>query len=531
MAVLADRRRSPPTWSPWSPARTTSSSSDGHGGSVELGIYCRESLAQYLDADELFDAHPAGPRLLRGGVRLPLPVRQVRPALRARVQLRRHGEPGLRDLQRVHGLPLPPDRGRPRGPGQHPAARDGPHVVRRPGDHAVVGRPVAERELRHLHGHPRAWPRPPGSPTPGCGSPPASRPAPWPRTSCPRRTPSRPTSSTPTRSASTSTASPTPRARRRCKQLVAWVGPGRLPPGPAQLLPRVTSGATPSWPTSSPRSSRPAGASSTTWSEEWLETAGVNTLRADFELRRGRHLRLVRHRAGRPAAATTPCARTGWPSASTDLARRRRSCGDSGSSSTWSATRTEVAELAGEPVARPAPAQRRRPHLRQDPPRRALAAHPGRPPERHRRPAGPHPLLGRHLGHGARRRAGHPALRLLRPGPRRRPSPTTQPCSAPPRPGGQRHRRLRRPGQPRRGPSRAWPPQPAPASTAPSRAPTASSSGPATCSPSASRPTTWPTPGPCSTAPRRSRGWPSTPTCAGRSSWPWPPRAPTTTAP
>ena len=42
----------------------------------------------------------------------------------------------------------------------HPAAggrgcgpRDGPHVVRRPGHHAMVGRPVAQRELRLVDGH------------------------------------------------------------------------------------------------------------------------------------------------------------------------------------------------------------------------------------------------------------------------------------------------------------------------------------------------------------------------------------------
>ena len=37
-------------------------------------------------------AHPAGLRVLRGPVRLPLPVREVRPAVRAGVQRRRHGE-------------------------------------------------------------------------------------------------------------------------------------------------------------------------------------------------------------------------------------------------------------------------------------------------------------------------------------------------------------------------------------------------------------------------------------------------------
>ncbi len=62
-----------------------------HDG-IPLGIYCRASLAEHLDADEHLRGHPAGLRLLPQGVRRPLPVRQVRPALRAGVQRRRDGE-------------------------------------------------------------------------------------------------------------------------------------------------------------------------------------------------------------------------------------------------------------------------------------------------------------------------------------------------------------------------------------------------------------------------------------------------------
>ena len=36
---------------------------DEHDG-IPLGIFCRQSLAQYLDADEIFDGHQAGLRLL-----------------------------------------------------------------------------------------------------------------------------------------------------------------------------------------------------------------------------------------------------------------------------------------------------------------------------------------------------------------------------------------------------------------------------------------------------------------------------------
>ena len=54
--------------------------------------------------------HQAGLRLLRGRLRLPLPVPQVRPALRARVQQRRDGERRLRDAARRVPPPQPAGR-------------------------------------------------------------------------------------------------------------------------------------------------------------------------------------------------------------------------------------------------------------------------------------------------------------------------------------------------------------------------------------------------------------------------------------
>ncbi len=56
---------------------------DTHDG-IPLGLYCRASLAEHLDAGRAVRGHQAGLRLLPPGLRLPLPVRQVRPALRAR---------------------------------------------------------------------------------------------------------------------------------------------------------------------------------------------------------------------------------------------------------------------------------------------------------------------------------------------------------------------------------------------------------------------------------------------------------------
>ena len=57
--------------------------------------------------------HQAGLRLLPRGLRLPVPVRQVRPALRAGVQRRRDGERRRRDVPRGLRLPLQGHRRRP----------------------------------------------------------------------------------------------------------------------------------------------------------------------------------------------------------------------------------------------------------------------------------------------------------------------------------------------------------------------------------------------------------------------------------
>ena len=100
---------------------------------------------------------------------------------------------------------------------QHHRPRDGAHVVRRPRDHAVVGRPVAQRVLRRVHGAPDHGRRHGVHRGVGgrrrsrarCGGMPRSappRPTPWPAE---RRSTRRPR-------CRTSTASRTPRAPRRC---------------------------------------------------------------------------------------------------------------------------------------------------------------------------------------------------------------------------------------------------------------------------------------------------------------------------
>ena len=62
------------------------------GQVVPLGVACRASLAAHLDAGRDLRGHQAGLRLLHRGVRPAVPVREVRPDLRTRVQPRRDGE-------------------------------------------------------------------------------------------------------------------------------------------------------------------------------------------------------------------------------------------------------------------------------------------------------------------------------------------------------------------------------------------------------------------------------------------------------
>ena len=103
-----------------------------------------------MDAERLFTETKQGfallPRQLRGALR----VRQVRPVVRARIQRRRHGERRSGDVPGGLRLPQQGDAVLVRAARRDGAARDGAHVVRRPGHHAVVGRPVAQRVVRDV---------------------------------------------------------------------------------------------------------------------------------------------------------------------------------------------------------------------------------------------------------------------------------------------------------------------------------------------------------------------------------------------
>ena len=170
-----------------------------------------------------------------------------------------------------------------RVPGHGDPARDGAHVVRRPGHDEVVGRPVAQRVVRRVgllprrrRGHrvhrglDRLRQRPQelgAAPGPAAEHPPDRRrqlrpAAPW---------------------RSTSTGSPTPRAPR-CSSSSSRGSGWRTSWSGCAPTSRRTPSATPSSPTCSARSSSSSGRELDSWAKEWLQTSGVNTLAPRFEL-------------------------------------------------------------------------------------------------------------------------------------------------------------------------------------------------------------------------------------------------------
>ncbi len=132
------------------PYHRVTDSYTGTYGTYPLDVYCRESLAQYLDSDEILTVTKQGFAYFEEQFGVAVPVREVRPAVRAGVQRRRDGERRLRDDPRGLRLPLARDGRRLRAARQHDPARARAHVVRRPRHDDLVGRPVAQRVLRRV---------------------------------------------------------------------------------------------------------------------------------------------------------------------------------------------------------------------------------------------------------------------------------------------------------------------------------------------------------------------------------------------
>ena len=196
-----------------------------HRLEIPLGALCRKRAGPALRRRRHLQRHQAGPGLLPRPLRLPVPVREVRPGLRARVQHRRDGEPGLVTFREEYvfrgKVTEAPYEGRANVI-LHEMAHMwfGDLVTMRWWDDLwlkesfadfmgafslVGGDPLDRRRWITFANRRKAWAYRAG---PAALHAPDHRP-----TSATWRTPS-----------STSTASPTPRAPRVLKQLVAYVG-------------------------------------------------------------------------------------------------------------------------------------------------------------------------------------------------------------------------------------------------------------------------------------------------------------------
>ena len=346
----------------WSTPDPSSSCAARRAG-FDLGLYARRSLAPMLerDAEELFDITAKGLTFFGEQFAMPFPQPRYDQVFAPEMggAMENYGCVTWSDTFVFRDPPSYAEREHA-CPGA--AARDGAHVVRRHGDHAVVGRPVAQRVVRRVGVRLGGGRRAPSSPTCGPGCSPARSRTPTPPTPRPTTHPIRQRlHDVATARGHASTTSPTPRAPR-CSSSSSRTS-ARTPSSPACA---ATSASTPggtrrstTWSWSSPTAS---GRDLTGWVEGWLET--------------------VRHRPPHRRAPTTAASR--W-------SRRRRRAEDRCRTACGSVRTptggTQLAlveqlsvEVAGErtphrvaPGGRPVARQRRGPHVRGRPTRRGLA--------------------------------------------------------------------------------------------------------------------------------------------------------------
>ena len=166
---------------------------------------------------------------------------------------------------------------------RHDPARDGAHVVRRPGHHAVVGRPVAERVVRVLGSRGRADRGDPLDRRLDRRSRRVWKAWAYRQDQLPSTHPI--AADIPDIEAVEVNFDGITYAKGAAvlKQLVAYVGRDNFLAGVRAYF-AEHAWATPRWPTCSARWSSTPAATSRPWSKSWLETAGVNTLRPSFEL-------------------------------------------------------------------------------------------------------------------------------------------------------------------------------------------------------------------------------------------------------
>ncbi len=196
------------------------------------------------------------------------------------------------------------------------------------------------------------------------------------------------------------------------KQLVAWVGEGEFMAGLRAYFARHAFDNS-EFSDLLTALEETSGRDLRSWAEEWLQTSGVTTLLAEFD---------VDENGCYSAFRVAQTAKPGFP----HLRRHRIGIGLYDRDPNGQLVRrttvetdvigelTDVPKLVGVDPARPAAAQRRRPVLREDPLRRALAGDRARLGPHARRLPRPGAVLGRAVGHDPRGAGPRRGLRLDR---------------------------------------------------------------------------------------------------------------------
>ena len=273
----------------------------GPHGTYPLGVFCRSSLAPYLDADDLFDVTKQGFAFFEDDFGHPYPFGKYDQLFVPEYNAGRDGERRLRDLHRGLRLPLPGHRRRLSSRrGQHDPARAGPHVVRQPRDDALVERPVAQRVVRRVglaprHGRGHALHRRVDRPSAHQRKTWAYRQDQLPSTHPIAADDPRPEDVEVNFDGITYA-----KGASVLKQLVAWVGRSRSSPGCAPTSPS-TPGATPTSTTCSSSWRRPPGATCDLVRGSGCETAGRQHAAPGVEVDDRRHVRRRPSSRSRPA--------------------------------------------------------------------------------------------------------------------------------------------------------------------------------------------------------------------------------------
>ena len=123
---------------------------DGKHGEIPLGLYCRQSLVEHLDADELVKVTKQGFEFFEEAFDYPYPFGKYDQLFVPEYNMGAMENAGCVTLPRRVPPAQPPGPRVLRVPRRGDPPRDGAHVVRRPGDHEVVGRPLAQRVVRRV---------------------------------------------------------------------------------------------------------------------------------------------------------------------------------------------------------------------------------------------------------------------------------------------------------------------------------------------------------------------------------------------